>query len=1142
MPALHSGQVVDGFRTDALYVDGAGHPRGARFHHQRTGFTFDYIQMESVPQAFVWVNTWPDSDRGEPHTQEHLLLGKGNEGRSLANAEAMSLTEAGAFTMQWRTCYHFNTRAGHQAFYDVLEKHVHALLYPNYSDEEVRREVRNFGVAENPQSHRLGLQEQGTVYQEMVSTYRQADVWGWRAFFQAAYGAAHPMSFESGGTPQGLRHLTAQEIHRFHDQHYVLNNMGMVGAFPRSMPLHEVLRKTGAILNRLQPGPAPVFAYRLPPPQPAPAGAVRIVDYPDRNEQQPESVMVAWPAVRRLTTKDELLLDLFMDNVSADSSSNLYKVFVDSKTRRVDTGAKSVGDYVSSDQGFPLMVELNGIPSARITPALTATIRQNVQAELGRIASWPDGSPQLVAFNRRLLSRVTERRRDLSKFITTPPEFGFRSTGSDWMDHLLKLDRSGQFGRSLTMGPELDYVAAMASSRHNVWRDMLRRWHLSDTTPYVIAPHASPAALARETEAKKQRIEARVAALEKQYDTTDEQAALKQYKTQYDAVSVRLEKAAQSVPYPPFTSHPPMSQDDDLVYRMETLKPGVPLVTSTFQDLNGTTTGLAFNLRTLSNDELRLISVLPDLLTQVGVGDMSFDTMQDRLRNEILGLNANVSVNERTGRVELVVKASGNNAAESARALDWLKLVLWSPNWRADNLPRLRDLVDRRLSELRDTREGAEETWVNAVGLSWRHQTDPWMLSAASFLTQVHNAQRLRWRLMAVPQVDVAQQFLKGLSQVGSAPRADLQQLLAALRDEKTAPPASLSGCVAAAKQCPDVARRAAEDLQATLPDIPDATLASDWATVCSEMAEDVGIGPQRTLQALDSIRSQLLHAGNARVFIVGPPDQTQALRPKVEALVGRLADGGGAIPATPQPPLVTSHLREREPEAKPVFVGLVNPNSQGGVFLYSAPSGAYQDTDEASLVRVLAGNLYAGHGSHTLYMKTWAAGLAYSNGIRPSLEQGRLNYYAERCPELPQTMGFVVRQVKEGTPGPTLASYALAQAFPTRAAQTFDTRGEAMARDLADGVTPDVVRHFHQALLAFHDTSGWAEKVTQAIIPVDGTVLPGLDKPCAQVRGGAYVVIGAEHQFDLMQQYLTAVEGPAVRLYRLYPRDFWLP
>jgi hypothetical protein len=54
---------------------------GARFIHQRSGFTLDLLQIQSVPQAMIWVTTYPTSNMGEPHTQEHLPLAKGQQRR-----------------------------------------------------------------------------------------------------------------------------------------------------------------------------------------------------------------------------------------------------------------------------------------------------------------------------------------------------------------------------------------------------------------------------------------------------------------------------------------------------------------------------------------------------------------------------------------------------------------------------------------------------------------------------------------------------------------------------------------------------------------------------------------------------------------------------------------------------------------------------------------------------------------------------------------------------------------------------------------------------------------------------------------------------------------------------------------------------
>ena len=159
---LSEGSRVEGFRATALYLNDAGRPMGARFVHERTGFIFDLLQIQSVPQAFIWVNTFPTSDMGEPHTQEHLLLGKGSRGRYLGSLQTMTLSESNAFTQQWRTCYNFNTGGGSEAYYRMLRAELDALLHPDYTDEEIRREVRNFGVAEGPDGS-LRLEEKGTV-------------------------------------------------------------------------------------------------------------------------------------------------------------------------------------------------------------------------------------------------------------------------------------------------------------------------------------------------------------------------------------------------------------------------------------------------------------------------------------------------------------------------------------------------------------------------------------------------------------------------------------------------------------------------------------------------------------------------------------------------------------------------------------------------------------------------------------------------------------------------------------------------------------------------------------------------------------------------------------------------------------------
>eukprot|EP00232_Nephroselmis_pyriformis_P030805 CAMPEP_0182855976 /NCGR_PEP_ID=MMETSP0034_2-20130328/2168_1 /TAXON_ID=156128 /ORGANISM="Nephroselmis pyriformis, Strain CCMP717" /LENGTH=91 /DNA_ID=CAMNT_0024987009 /DNA_START=237 /DNA_END=508 /DNA_ORIENTATION=+ len=88
----------------------------------------DLLLMDVVYQSMIWFNTPLEGDSGEAHTCEHLLLGKGKRGRTVASMEAMSLSSSTAFTCRTRTCYTFNTLGGQGAFLELLEAKVGALL------------------------------------------------------------------------------------------------------------------------------------------------------------------------------------------------------------------------------------------------------------------------------------------------------------------------------------------------------------------------------------------------------------------------------------------------------------------------------------------------------------------------------------------------------------------------------------------------------------------------------------------------------------------------------------------------------------------------------------------------------------------------------------------------------------------------------------------------------------------------------------------------------------------------------------------------------------------------------------------------------------------------------------------------------
>ncbi|MBC8022327.1 MAG: hypothetical protein H7Y14_04370, partial [Burkholderiales bacterium] len=500
LASLAAGQELRGFRVASVYLDAVDRPMGARFMHRRTGFTLDLLQIESVPQAFTWVNSFATSDQGEPHTQEHLLLLRGIRGRTLQARDSMSLVTSSAFTQTWRTSYFFHTTAGMDVFFDVFAEQQRAMLHPDYSDAEIRLEVRNFGVSRNAEGA-LRLEEKGTVYNEMVSSMANPLWKEWRAANHVVYGERHPLGYNQGGEPSGIRTMRPEDIRRFHAASHHLANMGTIAAFPKTTALGDVLARFDRMLMRDAPKGAPRRAdslEQLPPPAGDPAGAIRMYEYPNQNEQQPSPFSLVWPADRRLDAGEQLLAELFFDALAGDATTNLYRIFIDSRTLKSDLGARSVSANVQPWGGHPIAIAFRDANPARMTDEGLKAARALAVGEIERIATLPAGSAELREFNERVASRVVERERELAKFVGTPPGFGARGGGSEWMDHLLLLEKTAEARKSLTLKPQIAFVRTALTASGNVWRDYLAKWKVTGVTPYIAGARPSAALVRRE--------------------------------------------------------------------------------------------------------------------------------------------------------------------------------------------------------------------------------------------------------------------------------------------------------------------------------------------------------------------------------------------------------------------------------------------------------------------------------------------------------------------------------------------------------------------------------------------------------------------------------------------------------------------
>ena len=1158
---LKPDQTVNGFRTVSLYDNASGQAMGARFINEKNGFIIDLLQIQSVPQAFFWVKTPVMDSRGEPHACEHLLLGKGNRGRYLSALEDMALGNSTASTGQCLTHYPFNTIAGEATFYEIFEARLQAFLNPDFTDEEIRREVCNLGVVVNPDDSSLALDEKGTVYTEMVSWFEQPDYYTYLGIYQLVYGKDHPLTYVSGGDPTVMRTMIPQNMWDFHKANYHLANMGAIVSVPSSIRVESFLKEIASILDRCRNTRdssrlAGIGKYDFPKPDAAPAGTSAMVAYPSANAGDPGYLLYCWPADLQMDYKERGVLDLFLATFGNGETSDLYNLFVKSDTRKIDIGATRVSGGVGQDFGTPISFDINGVKNALVDQKMIDSVRGMIVEAVRTLHDYPDGSDQLREFNKRVRNRMIEARKLSANVLNQPPMFGFRTGPAGvWVSIMKDLEQVPGFRKSLVFTDAFNYADSLLSLDQNFWRDRIDAWHLLTVLPYAVGAIPDPNIPKANAAAKETRLADDVEALKKQYGVTDAQQAIAHYKADFDAKTAEIEASAAGFKMPGFIDNPPMTVDDQLDYKVITLAGQIPLVASTFENMTSSRVGLALRLDVIPESLIVYVPFVPSILNAIGVVKdgqvVTFDQMTERLRQEVLGFGSTYSLGLNTGRVELVLTGDGSNRTELLSALDWMNAALYTPYLSKDNLPRMLDRVDQLIQGNRDRIRSEEENWVDAPAIGYRFDNNPLIMSANCFFTRVHSLQRLRWMLTDPGDETSRQQlssFLTNLETIGSGrSRADLTSLLTALENGTDGSDAAIgkelfSQYQALAPQAANAAKYAASSLRATLGDIPDANLGEDWVYLCRQARKDLMTQPEVALTQLNNILDLVRRTDNARMFMISNTADREAALPKIEALLGKLSKQRSIREKYTDTRRVVARLASREPGmTRPVYAGLVHEATQNGVLIFTSRLAGIYDTTTNAILNCLSGKMYGGSGPHGLFMKTWGAGLAYSNGFGIGQLSGWVRYYAERCPDAAETMRFVVNELKKAHPTPELVDYAIALAFAdSRAPNRYEDRGQAMAADLTDGFTPEITRKYNEKLLALRKQPNLLQQLTEHMKSAYGPVLIGYDRPLAESNEGYFFLIGPETQFQSLEKYIASVESPQT-VYRLYPRDFWL-
>lgn len=1140
--ALKAGTTIEGFNVTNQYIDDNQNGIGGRFISEKYGFIIDLFTLESAPQAFYWIKTPPGSDRGEPHTCEHLLLGKGNVGRNVAAQEEMLLGSSTAYTDQLVTCYHFNTVAGNEAFFTLFESKLNAFLNPDFSDEEIRREVSHIGITEQPDGS-LWIDEKGTVYTEMVSNYEKPWSYLWEPMDETIFGPNHPCANISGGRPDAIRQMIPQNLRDFHKETHVLSNMGAIVAIPPSIAPSECLKRLAVILRNCQAFPSPntkpsMTVTNLPPPAPvAPAGTMTINAAPAVSLDEPGEFLFSWPAQLELSPEEEVYLEIFLNGLANGASSTLYKILFDSGTRNIDIGSGYCHASLSSYPGHPVRINIGNVDADRVTPEVIDSVRALIVRSIREISEFQPESAELAEFNDRARASLIQRQRGYGKILDTPPQFGFRrGPAGFWLSHLETLERIPGFSKSITMSDIFKRVENGLNEDSNIWRKYIERWRLLDSPPYVMAIHPDTSLISKINIAKEERLEKFVAELKSLYHVDSEQAALKRYRQQFDSTTAILDHQASQVAHFKFTDNPPLSLDPELNYILSRID-NIRVDACEFSHLNSATIGIAFNVNALPDSLMLYIPALPAIMLSVGMehhgAKLTYREVETRLRREILGLSCYYSNSDATGRSELVVKGSGATLDESLVALEWMNSTLFQPLITGDNLPRIRDVVSQQLNGARNRMKESEEDWVDTPFNALRHQNNKRYLAADCFLTQVNYLQRLKWRLS---------------SPADPFERATLLKFTRNLLDEgrgksRSEIDAIISRTVIDIK--PESVRQTAEsflsDLRVLIASLPDESLQLDWEYLLGSAITDFGYGSHYALLDLKASLRQITQKHSARIFLISNSENRPSIERKLKEIVDKL--GMPSMPVIEKTtPVVLQAVKARGGRSDAVYLGLVNEATSNGLIYFSSKIHEPYDPSPKAVVNSLAGRLYSGGGAHGLFMQTWAAGLAYSNGIAYRDRWGAVRYYAERCPDAAETMKFVVSIIESAEENPALFDYVVALAFgESNAAATYEERGESFANDLADGFSPEKIAEFRRAVLRIRKNSKMFKDIWKQMEAVYGQVLTGYGAPKLSGKGNTFLIIGPDEQIISMERLITTEEGSQHPVTRIYPRDFWI-
>lgn len=1137
LTGLRKDQLIAGFRVVNLLADSDGKIMGAKFRHDRTGAPVFILQIETVPQVFMWIDAPAYSGKGLPHSLEHILAGKGTKGLYASLLRDMRLSQTEAATVQDYNFYSLASGAGLEGFFEEFHAWLDALYQPDFTDLEAEWEFYHFGVSFDSVTRRKTLIEKGSVYDEM-----QTGEGKYIYYFELnkrIFGDANPFAFYSGGVPDEMRSVTSNEIRQFHHEHYQLGpTTGFIFAVdPRENVSNFLTRISQAFgefsdlsaHHQQNPGcQKPKYAI-----QPSIDLAPQIFSFPSSSETEHGEVRFGWKAVRTDSQIELKLLQLLVRALGDGDKSLLYKSLIDSKTREFDSGGTNIESNVDLEDSpcFPaVFVGLSGIPGNQINAGKVDQIRTEILRKIKAVSQYADNSQSLRAFNELIKSYADASHRLEKVWIKGAPLFGLDEK-SDWKEHLNYLEIDPSFVRSLSEERVWQDVDRHLRSGTNIWRDIIQQFHLLDV-PFATASVPSPQLLEEQEKERQQRVAAKIKELMTQYGVTDDQEALSRFEKEEIAKTHQIDQIAAKVPRPRFTEHPPLTTDDSVRYKEFRLQ-DVPVIATFFDRAPTIDIGLSFDLRKIPARYYKYLPIFPRCLDSLGLRTksqiISYQGFLSRIQSDVYELSIGYERNPVSHRADLTIRASAANANEFRTALTLIQEMIRSND--LSNVERLRDVTDKRLWQ-EDNYTTDDPTWFTNPSYAFRYQEDSLYLALFSVFTRAHWDARLKWMLHEpVKPRDIdqlgsfAEKILSTLPH--NSKKNSLQQLSKA--DAK-----GLEGELLAY-------------WQRNIDAFPENDLANGLRQLTKEVQQDLRAGPAQTIADLRALQRLIFDRRALRIDLTLDPTALNAVRSSLQDFLKSIPIGS-AIRETSAQSLSQNFPLMARVERRyglsggdfPWYVAFEDPRTMTGSMVFFADFPGYEQLDRQSLLQILASKLISGTGPHTSFAKSREDGLAYDSLITSDPSLKLLWYYGDRSSDI-AALVELVNSVADKLPGlhdESLIDYVLQQTFSIpRSMSTFSERGKGLAQDIRDGNGPEILRRFSEAILTVrHDpnllselTSVGVDSISPLLIKPEFTASQRKAKSLFFFVGPDPILTDAEKRLHIPN------------FLRLYISDFWI-